>query len=86
MSSSGFPIGLKIQIALVASLLLVGLLAFLGGARPAKSPEYRVTVTAEEKYSNCIRTSMELPEPLQDNAVQSCSEMNWTDTLEEINE
>lgn len=86
MSTSGFSIGLKLQIAFICSLLLIGVLAFLGGARPAKSPVYVVTMTAEEKYDNCIRTAMEQPEGLQDNALQTCSEINWSDTVEEVNE
>jgi hypothetical protein len=86
MSTSGFSIGLKLQIAFICSLLLIGVLAFLGGARPAKSPVYVVTMTAEEKYDNCIRSAMEQPEGLQDNALQTCSEINWTDTVEEVNE
>ena len=86
MSTSGFSIGLKIQIAFVCGLLLIGVLAFLGGARPAKSPVYKVTVTAEEKYDNCIRSAMEQPKGLQENALQTCSEVNWTDTVEEVNE
>ena len=86
MSTSGFTIGLKIQITLVCGLLLIGVLAFLGGARPSKSPIYKVTMTAEEKYDNCIRTAMEQPEGLQDNALQTCSEINWMDTVEEVNE
>ncbi len=86
MSTSGFSIGLKLQIAFICSLLLIGVLAFLGGARPAKSPVYVVTMTAEEKYDNCIRTAMQQPEGLQDNALQTCSEVNWTDTVEEVNE
>jgi hypothetical protein len=80
------------QVVLVAQVAFFGLCVLLGiylwasGARPAKSPEMRVTVTAEEKYQNCIASALAQPEGnLQDNALQTCSEIDFTDTLEPIN-
>jgi len=42
-------------------------------------------MTADEKYQNCIAQAAQQPDALQENAMMTCSEVNWTDSVEEIN-
>jgi hypothetical protein len=74
------------QLAFFGLCLVLGIYLWASGARPAKNPEMRVTVTAEEKYENCLNSAYAQSEVLlQDSALQTCSEINFTDTLEPVN-
>jgi hypothetical protein len=77
---------LIVQLAFLGLCVVLGIYLLASGARPAKAPEMRVTVTAEEKQENCFNSAYAQPEGfLQDNALQTCAEINFTDTLEPIN-
>ena len=75
---------LMVQLGFLGLCVLLGIYLWISGVRPASTPEMRVTVTAQEKYENCIKEASQQPDALQENALMTCSEVNWTDTLEPV--
>ena len=76
---------LIIQISFLGLGIIFALYLWASGVRPAKSPEMKVTITAEQKYLNCLDWAGSKKGSEQDWAMDQCSEAQFTDTLEPVN-
>jgi len=76
---------LIMQIAWLGVCVIFVIILWLSGARPAKSPEMKVTITADQKYKNCLTWAGSKSGLEQDWALDQCAEATFTDTLEPVN-